>query len=277
MKITSGDLREDNSYKKDNEIGNLYKSIGKMNKAFTKMITGIDNTATMVLEASKKLNITSQMISERASEQAATTEEVASAMEQMFTIINSNTENAEITGQVSTKSASGMEESNEILVKTIKSVSEISEKIIIISEIADKTDILSINAAIEAARAGQEGRGFGVVAQEIRKLADKTKLASNEINMLSENGKKISKIAGEKLAKVIPELLKSTQLVKDIVMASREQKSGVESINVSVQQLTEITTENLISAEEMSDSSEELLLQAEQLKKLISVFKIDNL
>ena len=193
----------------------------------------------------------------------------------MVAIISSNTDKAEQTGKISSQSAKETENSNDVLQQTVKSVSEISKKISIIAEIADKTDILSINAAIEAARAGENGRGFAVVAQEIRKLADKTKIASTEIEAISKSGQDISKNAGERLTMLIPEIIKSAKFVKDIVIASKEQLGGIESISNSVQQLTEVTNENSASTEEMSVSAEELSAQAEQLKKIISIFKID--
>ncbi len=263
--------------KRNDEIGELYRSINEININFRDIILNINDTATAVSDASNQLSSASEKILERANEQAATTEEVATSMEEMLAMINSNTQNAELTGKTSTKSANEMKQSNEIFVQTINSVSEISEKISIISEIADKTDILSINAAIEAARAGESGKGFSVVANEIRKLADKTKIASDEITKLSKNGQDISRIAGEKLKNAIPEIIKSAELVNNIVSAGKEQQSGVENINISVQQLTEITNENSASAEEMASSAEELSAQAKQLKELISVFKIGNL
>lgn len=255
---------------RSDEIGELYGSINEMNKVFTEMIVGIDETASAVLSASNQLSNVSLQISERANEQASTNQEIATSMEQMLATINSNTEQAKNTGIISSKSSDEMLKGNTIFLEIVKSITEISEKINLINEIASKTDILSINAAIEAARAGSTGKGFAVVAFEIRKLADKTKYVSDEITALSVNGQDISKVAKETLERVIPDITRSAKLVENIVTASKEQQGGVEMINSSIQQLTAITNKNSASAEEMSASAEDLSIQAKQLKKIIA-------
>ncbi len=262
--------------KRNDEIGTLYNSINTMNRVFTEMITGIDETASSVLTASNQLSTISQEISQRANEQAATTEEIAASTEQMLAMINSNTEQAEITGKISSKSSRRMEQSKVMIIKTLESVSKVNEKTSIISDIANKTDILSINAAIEATRAGEDGKGFAVVANEIRKLADKTAIASNEIEVLSHENHELTQVTSSQLEKVIPDITKSAELVNNIVSAGKEQQAGVENINISIQQLTEITNENSASAEEMSASAEELSAQAEQLKNMID-FSVNDI
>ena len=275
-KISDKDIDFQIEEKRKDEVGLLYKSINKINKNFNEIITNIKETATAVLNASEQLSSVSQQVSERSSEQASTSEEISASMEEMLATINSNTENAETTEQTTTKSAKGMQNSEKIFLQTINSVSDISEKISIISEIADKTDMLSINASIEAAHAGEHGKGFAVVSDEIRKLADLTKTASKEIEKLSKSGILISEVAGKNLTKLIPEISKSALLVKNIALASKEQLNGVEAINNSVQQLSDVTNQNSAAAEELSSSAEILTAHALQLQSLISVFNINK-
>ena len=255
------------------EIGQLYKSINQININFKEIITSISETAASVLRAGNQLASTSSELSQNTNEQASSTEEISASIEQMLTTIRSNMEQAENTGKISAESANEMERSHKIFTQTIDSVSAITAKTAIISEIARKTDMLSINAAIEAARAGVSGKGFAVVAQEVRKLAEKSGIASDEIEKLSESGKAVSQTAGKKLQTMIPEIIKSAELVNNIVIASREQQRGVQVINDSILQLTQIAVENSAAVEEMSAAAEELSSQAEQLKHDISVFK----
>jgi methyl-accepting chemotaxis protein len=258
------------------EIGDLHKCINEISLNFREIIIEIKETATSVLDAGNQLSSISEKIAQSASEQASTTEEISSSMEQMLATIRSNTEKAVNTGKISSKSAKEIEESNKVFMQTISAVSEISKKISIISEIAVQTNLLSLNASVEAARAGKAGDGFAVVAQEVRKLALKSREASEEIEKLSKSGNEISKIAGNKLQKLIPDIILSADLVSKIVSSNLEQEMGVELINNSVNQLTQITNLNSDSSERMSRSAQELASNAAHLKSIISVFKIDD-
>jgi methyl-accepting chemotaxis protein len=240
------------------------------------MLNKTQQSSVKLFQSSSELSHLASIISQNANEQSATSEEIASSMEEMLNTIVSTTENAEYTKKITTQTANETELSRGILERTIKAVNKISGKISIISEISGKTDLLSINAAIEASRAGDSGRGFAVVAQEIRKLADKTKLASAEIESLAHDGQEISKNAGEKLAKLLPEIIKSAQLVENIVHMSREQQAGVENINQSIQQLSQITVNNADASEKMANAAKDLAQQAELLKNLTAYMQADN-
>jgi len=262
--------------KRKDEFGDLANSISKMKLELETIVTQIKTNSENVADTVKQLNSVSHQIAERAGEQATTTEEIASSMEQMLATVNSNTENAQNTSKMSSNSAKKMQQSNKIILETIKSVSDISKEIAVVKDIAMQTNMLSLNASIEAARAGEAGKGFAVVAQEIRKLAETTKLASVRIEELSEDGKIKSEMAGKELDKLMPEINKSAEVVASIALASQEQQGGIDAINNSIQQLTHITNENSVSAEEMQTSAKELSAQAQQLKKMVTVFNLKN-
>ncbi len=272
--IAGGDLSQTINIKRNDEIGIFIDSFNSMVAKLQTIILSIKQGAQNLNHKSDDIFQNVEKIAQGSNEQAVTTEEISASMEEILATISSNSEKAELTESISSKSAKELEESYNVIKRSIDLVQEISTKITVISEIANKTDILSINASIEAARSGAAGSGFAVVAQEIKKLANKTKAASVGIEKLSAEGNSISEIAGEKLKNLLPEIIKSSEFVSEIVNANKEQISSVSMISTSIQELASTTNQNTLLTEELSEASNELLAQAQDLEKIIAVFRL---
>ncbi len=261
---------EDNN----DEISELAVSLQNTKLKFKEVLENIiDTTSELFVSSSKIENITIKL-SEGASEQASSTEEVSASMEQMTSIIEQNSENAKIADNIAQKSAEGIAESSKNVMQTTQSMGEIANKTSIIGDIAFQTNILALNAAVEAARAGIYGKGFGVVAAEVGKLAENSKKAANEIGDLTNKSFAIAKKSAELLENIAPDIKKTAQLVQEITNASIEQKAGTEQINNAIQQLNNVTQENAGSAELLASNVEVLNTLADKLGKLTGFFKL---
>ncbi len=257
-----------------NEMGILNNSISRLLDNLRNVIVEINENFENLNNASNQINNTSQQLLEGAGKQASSTKEVSSTMEEMQANISQNTENSKRTSLQSQEVQRDILKVSELAYNSIDSHNLINEKIKIIKEIANQTNILALNAAVEAARAGEHGKGFAVVASEVRKLAELSKEAAEDIISLSENTKKQAGVAGAKLTDIIPKIAKMVKLVEEITNASIEQNSGAEQVNNSMQQLNHLAQQNAATSEELAVTSEEMTAQAERLKKVIEYFKL---
>jgi len=274
--MANGDLTITVESKSKDETGIMMAAISQMVEKLKQVIGEVTSASENVASGSQELSATAQQMSQGAAEQAASAEEISSSMEEMASSIRQNTDNALQTEKISIKSAVDAKEGGKAVIETVAAMKEIATKINIIEEIARQTNLLALNAAIEAARAGEHGKGFAVVASEVRKLAERSQSAAGEISGLSTRSVAVAEQAGEMLAKMVPDIQRTAELVQEITASSKEQDTGAEQINKAIQQLDQVIQQNASASEEMASTSEELSSQAEQLQESISFFNIGN-
>lgn len=274
--VAQGDLTTTVTYSARDEVGELIASLNNMIAKLRDVVARVQDASENVAAGAEELSSSAEELSQGAAEQASSTEEASASMEEMAANIRQTADNAQQTSKISLKAADASKKTNESVTQAVEAMRTIAEKISIVQEIARQTDLLALNAAIEAARAGEHGRGFAVVASEVRKLAERSQNAANEINELSTSSVAVAAKAGEMLTEMLPDILRTTELVQEINAASNEQNAGAEQINRAIQQLDKVTQQNASASEEMSATSQELANQSALMQEAAAYFRLNN-
>jgi methyl-accepting chemotaxis protein len=256
------------------DLKEINESISLVIKKFTEVISEISNGAHAVENISKKITASASNISSGANDQATSIEETSASIEQMSATVAQNNKNASATKNLAVETAESATASGRVVLDMVNAMRKIAEKVSVIDEIAYQTNLLALNASIEASRAGEEGRGFAVVAAEVRKLAERSKLAASEVIEMANETVNVSERAGEQLMQILPNIDRTAELVQEISAASEEQSSGLHEISFAISQLDKVAQHNASASLELAKMATEMDASVYKLSEAIQFFNI---
>jgi len=276
QQLQEGHLHDRTNVKRKDELGDLATQVNSVVDKLANVISRIREMTGSVSSASNELNTSAHQLAQGSEQQAATLQEIASSLQNVDASVGRNAQHARDTARMANEASAQAEKGGEAVRETVGAMREITQKILIVDDIAYQTNLLALNAAIEAARAGTHGKGFAVVAGEVRKLAERSQAAAQQISDLAKKSVAVAENAGSLLDRTVPMIRDTSNLIQEIAAASQEQMAAIREINVGVTQLEEVVQQNATASHELSATATALASQSSSLQREVDFFQLDT-
>lgn len=272
--LSKGKLKSSMEISGSDELSILLFKMQEMQLKLLEIVESVVDASQKIESTGTEITDDSKELADASAAQASSAQEVSSSMEEMLSNIQANSDNAAEAERIASKIAANAEKVSTASDESLNAINMIAGKIKIINDIAFQTNLLALNAAVEAARAGEYGRGFAVVAAEVRKLAERSRNAADEINNLSISSVKTTQNVVKLMDELTPDIQRTAKLVQEIAASSNEQRIGSEQINNAVLQVDTSTQKNAQAADKLLQTATLLNQESEKLKNSINFFEI---